>query len=163
MKRYFSDNEITRRKSIFKYWYDLGYPGGDVYMIEVCRLLNSIPGIATVYCCESHPPTRCRAYIMFEVTESGYRELIELFSRIREHFISSEGFYPTFWRVSLSTSTRVRAQDRHNRVILPSFILEAFNYSKQQKLVFIGILLNSINDYLNSTKLHKGYHGIQTT
>lgn len=50
-----------------------GCPGCDTRMIDILRFFNKQPGVATIYCCESHPRRKGKDifYIQFALTPAG--------------------------------------------------------------------------------------------
>lgn len=64
-------------RSRYRRWTNLGQPGNDIDMYGILEAMNQLPGVVTIFCCESHPARRKpdRFYVMCMADPGGVVQL----------------------------------------------------------------------------------------
>lgn len=80
----------------------------DPLMLPVCKWFNELPGLATRYCCESHPELAgfpSKPYLMFAYEGDGLTTLIRFMNHLNKLVFQVDGIGDAFSEVEISNAT----------------------------------------------------------
>lgn len=105
MRNLFVSNAVFARvRDRWLAWGTKNYVSLDPAIADTVKLLNTFPGIATMWCCEGHPNDPLRhvepmdaMYIAGVITEAGYPHLMEIFDRIQQANLTGDHDGPDHW------------------------------------------------------------------
>lgn len=80
MAVWLNEEQVNFYQTRFQLWKELGYSQADTSMIPLLELMNQLPGVATVYCCDGH--LEQDLFVMFAVTRESRSVVDQLFERV---------------------------------------------------------------------------------
>lgn len=169
------DNMFVTKKQ-FKYfkerwkkWQDNDLKDCDPTIADIVTQMNNIKGVVTIYGCVGHHETKVKDteeqfYVAMVATDSGFCNLVSVFSRLRHELSKSDNFDLPH-KVGLKSELLLSDQDLpdaelckkngFNMSWYPVWIIEGF-LTKEEKIEVLAALRRTLhikwNDPLNINK-----------
>lgn len=132
----------------FRYyaWTRKGQPGNDIDMYGILEAMNQLPGVTTVYCCESHPKRRQpdRFYVMCVANPEGVVQLGKLVDACHRRMDVSWPQFST--EVVNLIHTRALMTVRGKWVTYPAYVIECQKVTRKGKREFLWQFLQAVEE-----------------